>query len=164
MLQLLRFEVLGLGLTGLAIAGPNARALLQPLTDTDLSPEAFRFMDVRRIDVGMVPVIAARVSYSGELGWELWVAPHYQRALFDLLMERGAAHGIRQKFIKPHCPWQNGKVERFNRTLATEWAYRQNFTSNDQRSAALAPWLEHYNTERRHSALGGLPPVSRLPT
>ena len=73
-----------------------------------------------------------------------------------------AGHGITQKFIKPHCPWQNGKVERLNRTLATEWAYRRPFTSNDQRAAALAPWLEHYNTERRHSALGGHPPVSRL--
>jgi transposase InsO family protein len=70
--------------------------------------------------------------------------------------------GARQKFIKPHCPWQNGKVERLNRTLATEWAYRQLFTSNDDRAAALAPWIEHYNTRRRHSALGGLPPVSRL--
>ncbi|CCH90854.1 Integrase, catalytic region [Modestobacter italicus] len=70
--------------------------------------------------------------------------------------------GARQKFIRPHCPWQNGKVERLNRTLATEWAYRQVFTSNDQRAAALAPWIEHYNTRRRHSALGGLPPISRL--
>lgn len=73
-----------------------------------------------------------------------------------------AALGATQKFIRPHCPWQNGKVERLNRTLATEWAYRQPFTTNDQRAAALAPWLEHYNTERHHSALGGLPPVSRL--
>ena len=73
-----------------------------------------------------------------------------------------AAHGIRQKFIKPHCPWQNGKAERFNRTLATEWAYRQAFTSNQARRDALAPWLEHYNTRRRHSALGGKPPISRL--
>jgi transposase InsO family protein len=71
-------------------------------------------------------------------------------------------HGIQQKFIKPHCPWQNGKVERLNRTLQTEWAYRQVFISNDERAAALAPWLEHYNTRRRHTALGGLPPVSRL--
>jgi transposase InsO family protein len=70
--------------------------------------------------------------------------------------------GIRQKFIKPHCPWQNGKAERLNRTLATEWAYRQAYTSNQQRTAALAPWLTHYNTQRRHSALGGLPPISRL--
>jgi transposase InsO family protein len=70
--------------------------------------------------------------------------------------------GARQIFIKPHCPWQNGKVERLNRTLQTEWAYRQPFTSNTERAAALAPWLEHYNTQRRHSALGGHPPLSRL--
>jgi len=70
--------------------------------------------------------------------------------------------GATQKFIRPHCPWQNGKVERLNRTLATEWAYREPFTSNAERAAALAPWLEHYNTERRHSALGGHPPISRL--
>lgn len=68
----------------------------------------------------------------------------------------------KHKFIKPHCPWQNGKVERFNRTLASEWAYRQVFMTNDERTAALAPWLELYNTQRRHTALGGLPPISRL--
>jgi transposase InsO family protein len=78
------------------------------------------------------------------------------------LRDACASLGARQKFIKPHCPWQNGKVERLNRTLVTEWAYRQVFTSNDERTAALAPWIEHYNTRRRHSALGGLPPVSRL--
>jgi transposase InsO family protein len=65
-------------------------------------------------------------------------------------------------FIRAHCPWQNGKVERFNRTLQIEWAYRQVFYSNTERAAALAPWLEHYNTRRRHTALGGLPPASRL--
>ena len=70
--------------------------------------------------------------------------------------------GARQVFIKPHCPWQNGKVERLNRTLQTEWAYKRVFTTNAQRAAALAPWLQYYNTQRRHSALGGLPPISRL--
>lgn len=79
------------------------------------------------------------------------------------LREVCTALGARQIFIKPHCPWQNGKVERLNRTLTTEWAYRQPFTSNQQRTAALAPWIEHYNTQRRHSALGGQPPASRLP-
>ena len=78
------------------------------------------------------------------------------------LRELCAAAGIKQVFIRPHCPWQNGKVERLNRTLLTEWAYRRVFLTNDERSAALAPWLEYYNTQRRHSALGGLPPVSRL--
>ena len=89
---------------------------------------------------------------------------HMSYKLSRDMREAVAALGARHLFIKPHCPWQNGKVERFNRTIATEWAYRQPFTSNDQRAAALAPWLEHYNTGRRHSALGGLPPVSRLPT
>jgi transposase InsO family protein len=73
-----------------------------------------------------------------------------------------AALGAKHKFIKPHCPWQNGKVERFNRTLQVEWAYRQVFYTNAERAAALAPWVEVYNTRRRHTALGGLPPVSRL--
>lgn len=70
--------------------------------------------------------------------------------------------GAKHKPIKPHCPWQNGKVERFNRTLQREWAYRQVFTSNEARASALAPWLETYNTQRRHTALGGHPPTSRL--
>ncbi|WP_459806075.1 IS481 family transposase [Herbidospora sp. RD11066] len=70
--------------------------------------------------------------------------------------------GARHKLIKPRCPWQNGKAERFNRTLQTEWAYRQVFTSNTHRADALQPWLEHYNTRRRHSALDGHPPISRL--
>lgn len=65
-------------------------------------------------------------------------------------------------FIKPHCPWQNGKVERYNRTLQTEWSYRRVFASNTERAQALAPWVNYYNTQRRHSALDGLPPISRL--
>lgn len=73
-----------------------------------------------------------------------------------------AAIGARQLFIKPHCPWQNGKVERFNRTLQVEWAYQRPFRSNTQRSAALDPWLDYYNNERTHSGIGGKTPISRL--
>jgi len=72
------------------------------------------------------------------------------------------ALGARQKFTRPHCPWTNGKAERLNRTLAQEWAYRQPYTSNQHRTDALAPWLEHYNTTRPHTALGGQPPITRL--
>jgi transposase InsO family protein len=79
------------------------------------------------------------------------------------LREVCADLGARQVFIKPHCPWQNGKVERLNRTLQTEWAYRQIFTNNAERANALAPWIEYYNTRRRHGSLGGQPPISRLP-
>ena len=73
-----------------------------------------------------------------------------------------AALRAKHVFIRPHCPWQNGKVERLNRTLQVEWAYSQVFLTNAERTAALAPWLEFYNTRRRHSAIGGLPPISRL--
>ncbi|MEX1077864.1 MAG: IS481 family transposase [Homoserinimonas sp.] len=69
--------------------------------------------------------------------------------------------GAEQRFIKPHCPWTNGKVERLNRTLATEWAYRQIFTSNQAPHDALAPWLNHYNTERIHTGIGATP-ISRV--
>ena len=86
------------------------------------------------------------------------LAYRHATAVKQAVAQLGAQH----KFIKPHCPWQNGKVERFNRTLQTEWAYRQVFLSNPDRAAALAPWLEFYNTRRRHTALGGLPPTSRL--
>jgi len=69
--------------------------------------------------------------------------------------------GAKHKRIKPHCPWQNGKVERFNRTLQTEWAYAQPFTSNNERAAALPDFIHNYNHERRHHALNGHPPISR---
>ncbi len=75
----------------------------------------------------------------------------------DAIADLHAKHVL----IRPHCPWQNGKVERLNRTLQTEWAYRQVFTSNAERAAALGPWLEPYNTERYHSAIGGTP-LSRV--
>jgi transposase InsO family protein len=69
---------------------------------------------------------------------------------------------IRRRFIKPHCPWTNGKAERFNRTLQNEWAYTKPWINNDDRTAALAVWLNHYNTERAHTSLGGRTPTSRL--
>jgi transposase InsO family protein len=72
--------------------------------------------------------------------------------------------GAKHVLIRPHCPWQNGKVERLNRTLQTEWAYRQIFTSNTARAEALAPWIEHYNTQRHHTAINGTPLSRVLPT
>lgn len=77
------------------------------------------------------------------------------RAALDTI---GASH-IR---TRPHSPWQNGKAERFNRTLQEAWAYRHPFTSNQERHDALAPWLHHYNYARPHTACGGQPPISRL--
>lgn len=86
---------LGLSLVGLAIAGPQARTVMQGLTHLDLSDEAFPFMAIRELDLGMAPVLIGRVSYTGDLGYELWMRPEYQRHVFEMLMEAGRAHGIR---------------------------------------------------------------------
>ena len=70
--------------------------------------------------------------------------------------------GIQQRFIKPAHPWTNGKVERLNRTLATEWAYSRIWTSNTERAAALPTWLDYYNLERPHLGIGGQRPIDRV--
>jgi transposase InsO family protein len=71
--------------------------------------------------------------------------------------------GIRRRFIRPGRPWTNGKAERLNRTLLTEFAYARPWTNNTERRAALDDWVQHYNTERAHSALDGRAPITRLP-
>lgn len=93
---------------------------------------------------------------------EVMTDNHYSYSKSSDMKRVIADLGARHIFIRPHCPWQNGKVERFNRTLQVEWAYAQVFDSNDDRSEALAPWLERYNYERPHSSLGGRSPISRV--
>ena len=88
-------QSLGPGLTGLALAGPASRDVLAAVAGGDVSGEAFAFMDVREMDLGMVPAVVGRISYTGDLGYEIWVAPEYQCALFDMLMAAGGEHGIR---------------------------------------------------------------------
>jgi transposase InsO family protein len=70
--------------------------------------------------------------------------------------------GITAKKTRPRRPQTNGKIERLHRTLADGWAYKKLYSSENARRAALAGWLHQYNNHRPHSALGGLPPISRL--
>ena len=88
-------EVTGLGLVGLSIAGPHARDLLAKLTHTDVSNDAFRFMAVQRMEVGFAPCIVGRVSFTGDLGYELWMKPEYQRHVFECILEAGEEYGLR---------------------------------------------------------------------
>ena len=81
-------------LVGLSIAGPNARKVLAKLTDEDVSGEAFRFLDFRETHLAAVPVMVNRVTYTGDLGYEIWVKPEYQRRLYDKVMEAGEEFGI----------------------------------------------------------------------
>jgi len=74
-----------------------------------------------------------------------------------------ADQGIRHRRTRPYRPQTNGKVERFNRTLLTEWAYARPYATESARVAALPKWLHIYNHHRHHTALGGRPPASRVP-
>lgn len=81
----------------------------------------------------------------------------HNRSLRELL----AAHEIQHRRIPPRTPKRNGKVERYQQTLAREWAYGQRYRSSNCRAAALPHWIEHYNHRRPHSSLSGHPPITR---
>lgn len=85
--------------------------------------------------------------------------PAYHSRLFNEFLSSG---GVRHKYTRPYSPWQNGKVERMNQTLAREWQYVRAWESEASRADALEAFIDHYNWERPHSACGGLPPMSRI--
>ncbi|QMU59748.1 MAG: FAD-dependent oxidoreductase [Boseongicola sp.] len=81
--------------TGFQIAGPSARKVLAKVADADVSNEAFRFLDVRQMTVGMVSCIVQRVSYTGDLGYEIFCDPIDQRHLWDVLWDAGQEFEMR---------------------------------------------------------------------
>ena len=89
-----RVRRLDMGLVGLSIAGPRSRELLARLTDEDVSNSALRFMDHRAFDVANVPALINRVTYTGDLGYEIWVTPEYQRRLYVAIQEAGRDLGL----------------------------------------------------------------------
>jgi dimethylglycine dehydrogenase len=89
-----RVERLGQRLMGLMIAGPRSRDLLAALVDEDVSNAAFRFMDSRAMDVAGCPARVNRISYTGDLGYEIWVEPAYLRSLYLAVKEAGQPLGI----------------------------------------------------------------------
>ncbi|MEM1313791.1 MAG: FAD-dependent oxidoreductase [Pseudomonadota bacterium] len=84
----------GLDWCGVSIAGPKARDLLAKVAGADVSHEAFRFMAHRDLEIGHAPCVVGRVTYTGDLGYEIWMRTDYARYVWDLLMEAGAAFDI----------------------------------------------------------------------
>jgi transposase InsO family protein len=125
----------------------------------------------------------SRLAYSEVLSDELGVtaAEFWQRAacffadhgitIERVLTDNGSCYRSRafasaladvdHSFTRPYRPATNGKIERFNRTLLTEWAYAQPWRSESQRTRGLARWLHLYNHHRHHTAING-PPISRV--
>jgi dimethylglycine dehydrogenase len=87
-------ERIGQRLMGLMIAGPRSRDLLAALTDADVSGTALRFMDHRAMEVAGCPALVNRLSYTGDLGYELWVEPAYLRTLYFAVKAAGAPFGL----------------------------------------------------------------------
>jgi dimethylglycine dehydrogenase len=87
-------ERIGQRLMGLMIAGPRSRALLAALTDADVSGTAFRFMDHRAMEVAGCPALVNRLSYTGDLGYEIWVEPAYLRTLYRAIKAAGEPLGV----------------------------------------------------------------------
>ena len=78
----------------ISIMGPNARALLQSLTPNDLSHEAFPFANSREIELGYALVRASRITYVGELGWELYIPTEFTAGVYDTIVAAGASFGL----------------------------------------------------------------------
>lgn len=81
-------------LVGLSIAGPNSRAVLQKLTDAEVSNDVFRFMDFREMEVAGAPCMVNRITYTGDLGYEIWMQPAYERLVYQGIKEAGEEFGI----------------------------------------------------------------------
>ena len=96
----------------ISVMGPNSRALLSRVTEADLSNEAFPFGTAQQIEIGYARVRAGRISYVGELGWELYVPSDYARGVFQTITEAGAAFDL--KLVGMHAM----------DSLRTEKAYR----------------------------------------
>ncbi|GAB3847107.1 GcvT family protein [Nesterenkonia populi] len=90
----LRISAADRGSCGLGLWGPQARTVLEQLTEENLAHESFRFYRGREMSVAGVPVLALRLSYVGELGWELYAPAEFGRFLWDEIMGAGAEHGI----------------------------------------------------------------------
>ncbi len=88
-------RALGSALCGVSVAGPNSRSLLAAVTDAGVQAESFRFLDIGSLDIGMHRCLVGRISYTGDLGYELWMPASDQQQVFDLLVEAGADHGLR---------------------------------------------------------------------
>lgn len=129
-----------------------SRVVYAEILDDERGPTCARFLLRADIWFARQDVTIERVLTDNHLS--------YRRS--SDFREAVAVIGARQKFIQPRHPWTNGKVERFNRTMAQEWAYARAYQSNLERAEAFTAWLEHYNRERKHGGIGWAVPVTRL--
>lgn len=96
----LEINSLGNSLLGLSIAGPSSRDLMQKVSESDCSSKSFRFMELKLASEGLVECLVARVSYKGDLGFELWMESEFQRYVYVILESEGKEYGIQMFGLK----------------------------------------------------------------
>ncbi len=124
---------------GIAISGPKSLELLQQITRGDVTPGSFRFRDIRRMYVGDVPVIMTRLSFSGELGYEIYCKPHYLIKLVENIEEAGKALGFR---------WYGARAL-LSMRLEKQWGvwtldFRPDFTAAESGLDAFIDWNKDF--------------------
>ena len=144
-------------LHGIALSGPNARALLAAITRDDVSAGSFRVRDIRRCVVGGVPAIVSRISFSGELGYEIYVAPHHQIALAEAVEAAGADLGLR---------WYGARALMSLR-LEKAWGvwtldFRPDFTAAESGLDAFIQWDKDFVGKAAAAAERAAGPARRL--
>jgi dimethylglycine dehydrogenase len=146
-------------LHGVAIAGPRARELLQRISRDDVSPQGLRFRDVRSTFVGGVPVILIRISFSGELGFEMYCEPQFQLALWEHVEAAGQDLGL-----KPY-----GARTLMSLRLEKHWGvwtldYRPDYTAAESGLEAFIDWRRDFIGREAAAAERALGPARRLVT
>jgi dimethylglycine dehydrogenase len=124
---------------GLSIAGPNSRKVLEKIVREDISNEKFKFRDSKKMFVGGVPAIVNRISFTGELGYEIYVAPHYQIKLYEEFIQAG-----KEFTIKPF-----GGRALMSMRLEKNWGawtldYRADFTAKETGLDTFINWNKEF--------------------
>jgi glycine cleavage system aminomethyltransferase T len=134
--------------TGVALWGPLARSVLQQVVEEDVSNDAFPYFTAQQLRIDTVPALAARLSYAGELGWEIYCPSEYGLNLWDALWEAGQPHGI---FTLGAGAFNSLRIEKGYRAVGSDltteynpyeaglgWAVRLNKGEFQGRDALLA--------------------------
>ena len=151
------YQNLSDALHGIALSGPNSRDVLARITRDDVSADGFRFRDIRETIVGGVPAIVSRLSFSGELGYEIYVAPQYQIALAEAIEEAGSDLGLR---------WYGARTLMSLR-LEKAWGvwtldYRPDFTAAESGLDAFIQWDKEFVGKAAAEAERHSGPAQRL--
>jgi dimethylglycine dehydrogenase len=146
-------------LHGFAIAGPRSRELLSRLTRDDVSADAFKFRDVRRTFVGGVPVYLLRLSFSGELGYEIYCEPQFHLALWEQLEQHGQELGL---MLYGARALMSLRLEK----LWGVWTldYRPDFTAAESGLDVFIDWSREFIGREAALAERATGPVKRLVT